>query len=542
MKLRNILIALVVLCTGHNPVHSKPRLSKLPDKEKSSIIISSGENCKEIANSWAITYGKAKVQPGSDAVSKGDLKHCDFTIVSNVINHDLIHEAPWKIVLAHNPIVPIISLDNPHIKTYMKNGMSVSSLKSLIIEGTDGSEILIEDNPSTLNRIIQFSGIDLKKISEAGIVSSDKLMASLSSNANTIGFVRVSEILNSDDNTFISGFTIIPIDKNNNGAIDDFEKIYQTSSAFLRGVWIGKYPKVLGNDLYLLASQEPDEAACEFVNFLLEDGQKTIEGSGFIALSGYERIASTGRIGNIASKRALLSQSSSKPGIGIILGLILIGLIIMISLINFILRRSRKTSPGHLHSKTGFSIGSLLAPQGFYFDKSHTWAFLEKNGSAKIGVDDFLLHVSGEITRIQHKKIGDKVMKGERIMTISQQGKQIHLKSPISGTIDAENLGLSIDPTTLTDSPFENGWVLSITPKSWQKESQLLLMADSYKEWLNNEFSRLKEFLQSAINTHQGSAQLILQDGGEITDKPLSQLGPEIWEDFQTQFIDQLNS
>ncbi len=31
---------------------------------------------------------------------------------------------------------------------------------------------------------------------------------------------------------------------------------------------------------------------------------------------------------------------------------------------------------------------------------------------------------------------------------------------------------------------------------------------------------------------------VILQDGGQLTDNVLADLGPEVWEDFQTNFID----
>jgi hypothetical protein len=53
------------------------------------------------------------------------------------------------------------------------------------------------------------------------------------------------------------------------------------------------------------------------------------------------------------------------------------------------------------------------------------------------------------------------------------------------------------------------------------------------------EFSRLKDFLMAALASDTGKyAQVILQDGGEISDGVLSEMGPEIWEDFQTKFID----
>jgi hypothetical protein len=29
-----------------------------------------------------------------------------------------------------------------------------------------------------------------------------------------------------------------------------------------------------------------------------------------------------------------------------------------------------------------------------------------------------------------------------------------------------------------------------------------------------------------------------MQDGGELVDNPLAELGPNVWDDFQTKFID----
>jgi hypothetical protein len=64
-------------------------------------------------------------------------------------------------------------------------------------------------------------------------------------------------------------------------------------------------------------------------------------------------------------------------------------------------------------------------------------------------------------------------------------------------------------------------------------------MAEKYGEWLKNEFSRLRDFLAHAMmKTEPAYAYVVLQDGGEVADNVLENLGPEVWEDFQTEFID----
>jgi len=182
---------------------------------------------------------------------------------------------------------------------------------------------------------------------------------------------------------------------------------------------------------------------------------------------------------------------------------------------------------------------SLTIPKGIYFDKTHTWAFLEANGMVKIGIDDFLQHITGKISRIKMKSPGKKVKKGEQILSIIQNGKQLNLYSPVSGTIVEQNEALDSDSSSLNYSPYNDGWVYRIEPSNWSRESQLLFMADKHRDFIVKEFARLKDFLIKALRPDTGNyAQAIMQDGGEIRDGVLSELGPEIWEDFQTDFID----
>jgi hypothetical protein len=78
-----------------------------------------------------------------------------------------------------------------------------------------------------------------------------------------------------------------------------------------------------------------------------------------------------------------------------------------------------------------------------------------------------------------------------------------------------------------------------IEPTNWSLEIQFLSMADKYKTWLKGEFSRLKDFIATAVNANTPEYAFVpLQDGGEMTDNVLAGLGPEVWEDFQTKFID----
>ena len=127
-----------------------------------------------------------------------------------------------------------------------------------------------------------------------------------------------------------------------------------------------------------------------------------------------------------------------------------------------------------------FDENSVIIPKGLYFDKTHTWSFMKKDGTVKIGIDDFLQHITGFITRIEMKNVGDKIKKGERLLTIIQKGKQLNIYSPVSGTIKTQNETLITNSSLLNSAPYENGWVYTIEPTNWLLEIQFLTMAEKY--------------------------------------------------------------
>ncbi|MFZ4399340.1 MAG: glycine cleavage system protein H [Bacteroidales bacterium] len=222
--------------------------------------------------------------------------------------------------------------------------------------------------------------------------------------------------------------------------------------------------------------------------------------------------------------------------------LIFIAFIVACFTVDAIVRYSRKNksriSALVSDSLNVFNENSVTIPKGIYFDKSHTWAFMEKNGFVKIGIDDFFLHITGPLSRLIMKNQGDKIQKGEAILTIVQNGKQLIINAPISGTVKSRNIQLEADPSILNLSPYNDGWFYTIEPSDWLRDTQFLFMADKYKEWLKNEFARLKDFL--AINIQTRNAEFVpvmLQDGGELKDNVLEDFGPEVWEEFQIKFI-----
>jgi glycine cleavage system H protein len=193
------------------------------------------------------------------------------------------------------------------------------------------------------------------------------------------------------------------------------------------------------------------------------------------------------------------------------------------------------------------ALGTLTAdilkiPGGLFFSKNHTWTHLERSGTAKIGLDDLLLHITGEVKLRCLKDKDDSVSKGEAFVEAEQQGKILRICSPVSGRVLESNPHLVENPGILNEDPYINGWIYKIRPTNWKDETGSYFLADEAIQWSARELERFKDFMARSTVKHSAEPSLIiLQDGGELNDNPLSQMPGETWQDFQEEFLNQNN-
>ncbi len=460
----------------------------------------------------------------------------------------------WKMVVGRNLIVPVINAENPLLKEIQQKGISQEQF-SLILNypekqnwGTiqPGSQnvplhIYIVDDESIKTGIINF--IEAGKVPVAGITygTKDEIILAIQKDPNAIGFCNFTDIISLDNQNLINNILLLPIDKNGNGTIDYIEDIYSDVNHFQRGVWIGKFPKALYSNVFASCAEQPvNETEIAFLEYVLTDGQQLLSANGFSNLATGEGQM---QLNKISPAVISIQQPQEAYSLPVVIMLIFGGLIIIGALVHFIVRsqenKKQLLTDAVCCNSGGFDENSVNIPKGLFYDKTHTWIYMEKDGSVSVGVDDFIQHIIGKITRIETKKPGEKIKKGELLLSVIQSGKQLNLYSPVSGTISKINDSLMNDSTALNTSPYSSGWVYMIEPANWAKEMQLLDIAEKYKCWLGSEFTRLKDFLAATLKPDSLAYNyVVLQDGGTFKDGVLADFGPKVWEDFQTNFLD----
>jgi glycine cleavage system H lipoate-binding protein len=456
----------------------------------------------------------------------------------------------WNITVGKKIFIPMISNNHPKFELIQKRGITLQLMKDIfsgkeqpvmnLLTGEDASEsfrVLIFEDASLVKQLEK--SFDYRTTNQAigQIRSVDEMKSILSAYPTSIVLMPLSVLHAQESPVLFNGYSILPIDKNENGSIERMEDFYGNFDVFIRSVWIGKYPHSLTVPVLISSASNVTDAQITFIQWALTSGQRFLAEAGCVDLSGIEREAALAMI--IAP---VAETEAAKPASAWIIILVVIvgGIGLLGFLVTWLFRSSKVDNPVPTDTvRNGlFNEDSIESPKGILYDKTHTWAFMENDGMVRIGMDGFIGHLAGNTSRVVAKQIGEKVAKGDHIITLVCNGKKMELRSPISGIIRAFNTSLE---NGISAGKLAENWVYNIEPANWKRDSQFMIMYDQYRLWLKEEFARLRDFLAITLNAHSPQyAQIALQDGGELREGLLAELGPEVWEDFQYGFLDSL--
>lgn len=539
---------------------SKEATSGDPNSSAGSINVAASPEFYDLTMKWANEYcrlnptqkinvSKASENNISEMISSGQIG-----FVSEELYHKLNNHSAWSMVVGRDVIVPVMSAKNPLLNEISLKGITTKELSQIIVNPENGNwgdligggqkvplHFYTNNDQSTQSVLRNFQSSNQPNTGIQSL-STAEMISAIQKDPNAFAFCNLTQISDPENKNLLEGLKFIPIDKNGNGKIDYMEDIYANIESFTRGVWIGKYPKALSSSIYSVSSTKPDNVSeVAFLKWVLSDGQSYLNEKGYSDLVYNERLAQLAKFGQPDLYATIpVEHTSSLLSVLLLILFFIVMVGVVVELVFRQARKRNKTSQEFSPAAIGiFNEESVVIPKGLYFGKTHSWAFMKKNGSVRIGIDDFLQHITGKITRVELKAKGETVKKGELLLSIIRKGKLLNIYSPISGTITEVNKNLETNSSLLNSSPYSDGWVYMIEPTNWGLEIQYLLIAEKYKEALKDEFLRLKDFFATLIkaNSHE-FAYVTMQDGGELIDNPLAELDPNVWDDFQTKFID----
>jgi len=554
-KVFTLVILLILISAG--PLSSKELSGS---DNKATLTVYSNPVLVSLTSAWAKEYSNTNpgitvrvVETSKPVVAGIEETGGNLCFVPAGNTPDENKTEGFRLVVGRDVFVPVINRNNPYTTDIEKQGISRDALAGslsgrqamqwgTLLNNKSQSAVhyFILDDAAAASALAEYLGSGQSVKNKMKSLNKAELISAVEKDIYAIGFCRLNDVLTPDQQNFTSDIRLMPLDKNGNGRMDYMEKIYDNPRDFSRGVWIGRYPKALGRNIYVVSGMKPtNQAEVNFLGWVLTKGQTVLNSNGYTDLLASERQSQITRLIEAPPVTAAVQEARPlwRVVFTIVIFLVLLGVVIELVISKF-MKTSNVTS-GLLQGKQeGFSESSVVIPKGLYFDKTHTWAFMEKDGRVKVGIDDFLQHVTGHITSIGMKSPGVKVNKGDQLCVMIQKGKHLIVNSPVSGVIREQNPVLFANASLVNDSPYGEGWVCIIEPSNWIREIGFLSMADKYGTWLKSEFARLKDFLASALQPNSlVLSHIVMQDGGSVNDHVLADLGPEVWEDFQTRFM-----
>ena len=176
----------------------------------------------------------------------------------------------------------------------------------------------------------------------------------------------------------------------------------------------------------------------------------------------------------------------------------------------------------------GFGI---IPRHNVFLHSGHTWAEVEQNGEALVGVDSFVQRAIGKVDGIELPRVGQKVRQGERLAAIRQGNRAAEFVAPIDGEISAVR-EMPADASELKAAD----WICRIKPSNLSSNLKGLRIAEDAVKWMYDELFRLQELVVGQIPRLQ-TVGVTMQDGALALDNLLETLDDEAWNQFQARFL-----
>ena len=124
----------------------------------------------------------------------------------------------------------------------------------------------------------------------------------------------------------------------------------------------------------------------------------------------------------------------------------------------------------------------MNVPDGLFYTKEHEWVKIEGN-QAKMGITDYAQVSLGDITFVELPKEQTECAQFKQIATVESVKAASDIYASMSGKVMKINEELQNRPELLNESPYEQGWLLTIEISN-TKEKENLMISQEYEKFL----------------------------------------------------------
>ena len=174
--------------------------------------------------------------------------------------------------------------------------------------------------------------------------------------------------------------------------------------------------------------------------------------------------------------------------------------------------------------------GGFEIPTGYSFHPGHTWVCDEGRQNARVGMDAFAAQLFGKIDRIETVELNRWVRQGQKLWTVTREGRSVEMLSPVEGIVVSLNHQVIKNPAMLNADPYKEGWVCVVKSPDMQTNLKNLIQGPLVAPWMQNTLSRVAALASQYVPA-------MAQDGGVPVSGLLMQMDPTTQERIVKEFF-----
>jgi len=202
--------------------------------------------------------------------------------------------------VAQDAVFVSVNSKNPTLDLLTSRGIDKEMLAEIFVKANETNwsgltSNVIEDNLFVFTRsdlcgagemFAGFLDVRQEDLRGIGVYGDPGMVRAIRGQKLAIGYNNLRYIYNNTTKMFYDDMAVMPIDFNGNGTIDNEEDFYESLDTITHAIKAGKYPYPLARVLYiLLQKEEANPLTLHFKNWVMTEGQKYVERTGYVKIN-----------------------------------------------------------------------------------------------------------------------------------------------------------------------------------------------------------------------------------------------------------------
>ncbi len=224
----------------------------------------------------------------------------DIGMVSREIRPEEEQRGGFWVPVVKDAVLPVANASNPVAQDLATRGLSQDQFAELWLSEKEVTWGSLVGAPEVKDKVRVFTRSDACGAAETwakylgkaqedlqglGIFGDPGIAQAVQKEPLGIGFNNLNYAYDTKTDQPIPGLLPVPIDINANRRIDPSEDFYATRLQLKQAIADGRYPSPPARDLNLLTKGKPTGIARDFLRWILTDGQRYADETGYVSLT-----------------------------------------------------------------------------------------------------------------------------------------------------------------------------------------------------------------------------------------------------------------